>query len=151
MLTAGRPAFRTRSGACDTLSRPCVRHVRQRIVFSLAPALRSTTSAAGHPAFVRRLRGSASNLIALFDARASDPIAHQSFAMVGQKLSSLRPGDFWEQVESSFNRLFAFLATPIVNTIIGQRDRVRPTFHVRSTRQACRRHRATAECPPDRG
>ena len=56
MLTAGRPAFRTRSGACDTLSRLCVRHVRQRIVFSLAPALRSTTSAAGHPAFVRRLR-----------------------------------------------------------------------------------------------
>ena len=44
--------------------------------------------------------------------------------MVGQELSSLRPGDFWEQVESSFNRLFAFLATPIVNTIIGQRDRV---------------------------
>jgi hypothetical protein len=56
MLTAGRAAFRTRSGACDTLSRPCVRHVGQRFVFSLAPALRSTTSAAGHPAFVRRLR-----------------------------------------------------------------------------------------------
>jgi hypothetical protein len=63
-------------------------------------------------------------LIALSDERASDPIAHQSFAMVGQELSSLRPGDFWEQVESSFNRLFAFLATPIINTIIGQRDRV---------------------------
>ena len=63
-------------------------------------------------------------LIALSDQRASDPIAHQSFSMVGQELSSLRPGNFWEQVESSFNRLFAFLATPVVNTIIGQRDRV---------------------------
>jgi hypothetical protein len=62
--------------------------------------------------------------IAQSEERASDPIAHQSFAMVGQELSSLRPREFWEQVESSFNRLFAFLATPIINTIIGQRDRV---------------------------
>src|SRR5215469_3598251 len=49
MLTAGLAAFRTRSGACDTLARPCVRHVRHRFAFSLAPALRSTASAAGRP------------------------------------------------------------------------------------------------------
>src|SRR5262249_12883489 len=33
-----------------TLSRPCVRHVQHRFAFSLAPALRSTASAAGRPA-----------------------------------------------------------------------------------------------------
>ena len=49
-LTAGLAAFRTRSGVCDTLSRHCVRHVRHRLAFSLAPALRSTASAAGRPA-----------------------------------------------------------------------------------------------------
>ena len=49
-LTAGLAAFRTRSGACDTLSRRCVRYVRYRFAFSLASALRSTTSAAGRPA-----------------------------------------------------------------------------------------------------
>ena len=43
-------AFRTRSGACDTLSRHCVRHVRHQFAFSLASALRSTASAAGRPA-----------------------------------------------------------------------------------------------------
>ena len=49
-LTAGLAAFRTRSGACDTLSRHCVRYVRHRFAFSLASALCSTASAAGHPA-----------------------------------------------------------------------------------------------------
>ena len=49
-LTAGLAAFRTRSGACDTLSRRCVRHVRHRFAFSLASALRSTASAADRPA-----------------------------------------------------------------------------------------------------
>jgi hypothetical protein len=62
--------------------------------------------------------------IALSGEQACDPIAHHNFAMVGQELASRRPSDFWDQVESSFNRLFAFLATPVVNTIIGQRDRV---------------------------
>src|SRR4029077_4846199 len=33
----------------DTLSRHCVRHVRNRFAFSLASALRSTASAAGRP------------------------------------------------------------------------------------------------------
>ena len=49
-LTAGLAAVRTRSGSCDTLSRPCVRHVRHRFAFSLASALCSTASAAGRPA-----------------------------------------------------------------------------------------------------
>ena len=49
-LTAGLAAFRTRSGTCDTLSRHCVRHVRHRFAVSLASALCSTASAAGHPA-----------------------------------------------------------------------------------------------------
>src|SRR6201993_5385214 len=38
-LTAGLATVRTRSGACDTLSRPCVRHTRHRFAFSLASAL----------------------------------------------------------------------------------------------------------------
>ena len=50
MFDAGLAAFRTRSGTCDTLSRPCVRHVWHRFAFSLASALRSTASAAGRPA-----------------------------------------------------------------------------------------------------
>src|SRR5215467_15463222 len=49
-LTAGLVAVRTRSGASDTLSRPCVRHVQHRFAFSSASALRSTASAAGRPA-----------------------------------------------------------------------------------------------------
>src|SRR5262249_1472825 len=40
--TASLAAFRTRSGTCDTLSRHWVRHVRHRVAFSLASALRST-------------------------------------------------------------------------------------------------------------
>src|SRR3954465_6512572 len=38
-----------RSGACDTLSRRCVRRVRCWVAFSSAPALRSIASAAGSP------------------------------------------------------------------------------------------------------
>ncbi len=39
-------ACRTRSSACDTRSRPCVRCVLCWLAFPLAPALRSTGSAA---------------------------------------------------------------------------------------------------------
>src|SRR5262249_31079340 len=55
---------RIRSGACDTLTRFCARHVLCWCVFPLAPALRSTdsattapadASAVGFPRFVRRL------------------------------------------------------------------------------------------------
>ena len=43
-------ACRTRSSACDTRSRPCVRCVLCSLAFPLAPALGSTGSAAGsHP------------------------------------------------------------------------------------------------------
>ena len=42
-------AFRTRSSACDTLSRLCARRVRCWPAFPSAPALRSTRSAAGCP------------------------------------------------------------------------------------------------------
>ena len=39
-------AFRTRSSACDTRSRPCVRCVLCSLAFPLAPDLCSTDSAA---------------------------------------------------------------------------------------------------------
>ena len=42
-------ACRTRSRACDTRSRPCVRCVLCWLAFPLAPALGSTDSAAGRP------------------------------------------------------------------------------------------------------
>ncbi len=42
-------ACRTRSSACDTRSRPCVRCVLCWLAFPLAPALGSTDSAAGRP------------------------------------------------------------------------------------------------------
>src|SRR5215472_3852172 len=43
-------------GLGTPLSRPCVRHVQHRFAFSLAPALRSTASAAGRPALVPAAR-----------------------------------------------------------------------------------------------
>ena len=48
-------ACRTRSSACDTLSRPCVRCVLCSLAFLLVPALGSTGSAAGCSGIVRRL------------------------------------------------------------------------------------------------
>jgi hypothetical protein len=45
-----RAANRTRSSACDTLSRSCARRVLCWSAFPLAPTLRSAGSAAGRPA-----------------------------------------------------------------------------------------------------
>src|ERR1700757_4634713 len=87
-LTAGLATVRTRSGACDTLSRPCVRHVRHRFAFSLASALRSTASAAG-----RRHCSAASLLLRrslTSHARASSASV-PTFPMRTSRLCSLWP------------------------------------------------------------
>ena len=46
---------RTRSSACDTRSRPCVRCVLCQLAFPSAPTLGSADSAAGCPALFSRL------------------------------------------------------------------------------------------------
>ena len=62
----GNSTCRIRSSACDTLTRFCVRHVLCWSVFPLAPALRSTDSAATAPA--DRLRSGLSALFVGFPA-----------------------------------------------------------------------------------
>src|SRR5262249_46376862 len=80
--TASLAAFRTRSGTCDTLSRHWVRHVRHRVAFSLASALRSTASAAGRPAlfggFVATMAESDFSCPCIIGFGSSPPDAGQS-------------------------------------------------------------------------
>jgi hypothetical protein len=53
-----------------------------------------------------------------------DPLTGAMYEAALKELEALRGTEFWNQVESTFNRFFRFLASPVINTILGQKENV---------------------------
>src|SRR5712692_2926368 len=108
-------ACRTRSSACDTLSRSCARRVLCWPAFPSVPALRSTRSAAGCPAL---FAGFFATMAGSDFSRPSDDATMQA---IGSWLNDGAHGDLFEHltgIENSPRRGHSLR----IETAIKQRD-----------------------------